>query len=451
MREAHAMRRVLFFAAAFACTKTGPPRAQLVLYVDTDAVVPSHVHQVDRPLVLFDRLSIDVTPPDVDAPCEGCRRFFDVSKEQFSGHAVSIGIPSAPHRTGYRARVRLYKAAFLAQGEPPQESTIESNVTLPPVGDEGEVSVTVTLRTDDVGRVLTGVIPAPGPPASSLVGSWPGAKRVDCAGTASSGEACIPGGAFWMGSSIAPPGPYLDDLGHHRLVVVSPFFMDVREVTVVEMRQSMPATEIPVPWSGSTTGSRYDDWCTYTAAPDRWDDYPINCVSWLGARQYCQKRNADLPTEAQFEYVASGLVGDTFVWGADDPPCDAAVFARGGAGLLSTQDAPCNASMDFGGAEKPGSGAWDRLTIGNKEIVDLAGNLNEMTLDSWLPQNDPCWSSPGVQMDPFCTASSSNLHAVRGGGWLALGSLMEAAFRRAIPATKVVGPDGGFRCARPSR
>src|SRR6202044_847618 len=132
------------------------------------------------------------------------------------------------------------------------------------------------------------------------------AVRTSCVGTPPDGQVCIPGGAFWMGGGLLQGGGETDAI--ERIVVLSPFFLSAHEVTVSELRAGkLDMTQI-ASWSGSLSGDESSDWCTITTSPGPHESLPANCITWQGARDYCLAMGGDLPTEAQLEYVMSGLV-----------------------------------------------------------------------------------------------------------------------------------------------
>jgi len=246
-------------------------------------------------------------------------------------------------------------------------------------------------------------------------------------------------------------------------VIVSPFFLDVREVTVGAFRASgvahlanPPALDKGDPHDlVDTPGNN----CTFTAMPVGDDDLPTNCLTWAKAREHCAAVGKDLPTEAQFEYAASGMRSSTYVWGEEEPACRDAVFAR----ALPRQPLTC-AFTDIGFRFKPvasAQGERDRLLVGEKTIFDLAGNVREWTRDVFARQTEPCWKVP-LLTDPECTSGTDpNKRSVRGGSWRDQSAFLRAATRHSGDAHDpvnyyfddtgdVVGKATiGFRCARP--
>src|SRR5207247_3841535 len=107
--------------------------------------------------------------------------------------------------------------------------------------------------------------------------------------------------------------------------------LDVREVTVGAFRAAgiaHPPDGIVDYGDPRDSGGSVGITCTFSSTEVGTDDLPTNCLTWAKAHEYCLSVGRDLPTEAQFEYAASGLRGSTYVWGEEDPLCPDAVFAR---------------------------------------------------------------------------------------------------------------------------
>jgi formylglycine-generating enzyme required for sulfatase activity len=251
----------------------------------------------------------------------------------------------------------------------------------------------------------------------------------------------------------------IDPLEH--IVALSPFYLGAHEVSVAEFRtRSVPSAQY-VTWSGSLAGTSAADWCTYTSSPGPHESLPVSCVSWLGARQYCQAAGGDLPTEAQFEYVLGGLQSNAFVWGTDEPDCDDAVWGRGdpqnvGESVACLPQAGSGASpqdlLGYPLAVDRASAGRDVLTLPGGSLRDLAGNLTEWALDYEQQPTGSCWSAPGVYQNPVCQSPSTALtgaRAAKGGNFTAPQPGLLASMRFAIQPDEV-GSMTGFRCARPA-
>lgn len=165
---------------------------------------------------------------------------------------------------------------------------------------------------------------------------------------------------------------------------------------------------------------------------------PVVHVTWWGAQLYCESQGKRLPTEAEWELAARGTDRRRFPWGANEPGCNDAVFARGRSLLLCERERI--------GPEETGSTPTDRSPFG---VMDLAGNVAEWVLDEYMERYRPC---PGSRcVDPIVRPSSETApRVVRGGSW-----------HREIDASRITGrsfarPDDvtgdvGFRCVRPIR
>ena len=419
-----------------------PPEGQVRLFVDTDALLPLALGQVDDDqMALFDRLRIEVFPPGATEPCSGCTREFGIDHETVFEARASVGIATPPGKSGYRARIRLYRSggADVAAARP--TSTLEAVVSLPEVGAEGIADVHVVLRTDELGTPQ-GTLEAPasaqaGPANGKLARTWASNLRRGCAGAAQPGEVCVPGAAYWMGD------PTFDVPSEH-LVVVGPFYLSATEVTVASFRDSgfaMATTVVP-----HTSAEA----CTYTETPDVFDGHPVTCVVRAAALSYCEALGGTLPSEAQWELAAGARRSAHHVWGSDSPECEYAVYARSGDPTKPPELSECDALGV--GVQPVGSGSIDRLDLEGGTILDLMGNVSEWVSDEWAKEGEPCWSA-NLLVDPVCATKSTidpPSIALRGANWSDPGIVLRAAIREKIVTDKAdqVSSRVGFRCAR---
>jgi formylglycine-generating enzyme required for sulfatase activity len=507
-----------------------------LVHVTTDAPLPPAFGTTlgaTDPVPLFDRLRTEIFTPASTIPCGGCTAEFALDRDLVRSGKVSFGFVPPPNASGYLARVTLYRAIAIQADVPIAQASVTSVIELPPVKAEGIVDVAVTLKVDDIGR-SQGTLSQPtaatlGKPDYAIVGTWAGAQRHPCVTIAKPGEVCIQGGAFWMGDPTQGAATPQDDVSIPRLVVLSPFFLQATEVTVATFRASGMAKLDPV--SGLATdpaetvnNGTLDDifsTCTYTSTPNvkaytppppvdscgravdagavgdaapppddasiLWrttDALPVTCISWVKATEYCNSLGGDLPTEAQFEFVAGGMRSQRHVWGTDDPTCADAVWGRD-----QTPEALCRAAGTLGAPLPPGSGARDRLSVGGGVVVDLAGNVDEWVRDMWNRISEPCWT-PSLLRDPLCETptvldalpvvdagtvspssdsgvmcpaapdagdgggpmpSQDSLYVVKGSGWLTATAANVRATRRFSQGPYRRGPGFGFRCARTDR
>ncbi|MBI5536335.1 MAG: formylglycine-generating enzyme family protein [Deltaproteobacteria bacterium] len=451
----------LMAAAGLGCERTAPgPTGQVVVYLDTDAPVGargSSSPDDGSPQPLFDRVSVEIFAAGATTPCDECTRELVADASLMRENRFSFGVIPVPREVGIRARLRLFRSA--ERSTPRPQSTIELVGYLPAVAEEGVSEVTAVFRTDDVGSprgsLQTPIIFERGAPSASLVGTWPGAQVIPCVGQAPQGAVCVPGGAFFMGEPRVNLDQGLSGQREH-LVVISPYFLDAKEVTVGQFRASGfahldtygHATD-PLDDSNEVLGSV----CDYTSKPGANEGLPVMCVSWQLARLYCESKGGHLPTEAQYEYVASRRGSSLFPWGDRDPACSEAVVARRlsvDAGGCSTAD-PLSTAPIY--AEPAGSGTLDRVHLAAGDVFDLGANVSEWALDFYQGDDGPCWAS-SLLKDPLCTYNTGpdpDARSVRGGN-LATVPVQYVQVRRVMYGGDigVVYEDTGFRCAYPA-
>jgi formylglycine-generating enzyme len=447
---------------------TLPPQGQILLYVDTDAPLaraPGSAPDPSLPPALFDRLRIEVRnvedPPDAQPLA---RRDFPLHRGYFDGGPESVGIVPEQRAARLQARVRLYRSVNVRAGELAVSSSVDVTQELPVAPAEGIVKVLMELRVEDTGtpRVLPRAEPLDAVPSGSSVGTWSGGAQLGCAGAAGPGELCVPGGAFWMGDPALRDDSEVADAERERLVVVSPFFIDAHEVTVAELRDhaedlQRAGVELPPEWSGSVAGTSEDDYSTYTPGPSLSDAadaqaaLPVNGASWHTARAYCHAVGKELPTEVMFEFLASGRgLEQEYVWGNDEPQgCDGVVAGRAGFGAYATFEGACRPPGSIGGPLPLGAGKRDRARLAGGEVLDLAGNLSEWTLDWFHAEDEGVWATSGVLTDPVALepGAAGELRTVRGGSWRGRYVQLRAAARLGRQPD-AVNRAVGFRCAR---
>jgi formylglycine-generating enzyme len=456
-------------AFATGCGGEVDPRAQWVIQVTTDAKVPE----------LGDRLLVEVLDGGGSSACAdssepllaeavGCRRSFAVAAE--SDWPVSFGVASIEAGSGLRLRAVLYRNGYVDErGLPRSPSRIELTARLPEA--DGVTQVTVPLamscfgiagdlsaaQTCDPATGVSGPEPqlvAGGSAAGDLVvGSWPPAARVPCPTAPPSGMVCIPGGAFLLGDFRTAAFSLDLEAAPERLVTLSPFFLDAREATVADVL-SLEATlgETPIPYSPNPEEPNHP--CAYLSPALDAEQKPANCVSYELAERACEAWGKRLPTEAEWEYAASGAGRESsFAWGeasTSDEICLHAVVGRGRTDFTGglDEDTSCRSiggeSFDWGptaaGHER------DRSAEG---VFNLAGNVAEWVRGALASYGEGCWAGGDLLVDPVCTGDDPTTalpaHAVRGASWL-VGPLAARSATRG--GGQAAHPARGFRCAR---
>ena len=105
---------------------------------------------------------------------------------------------------------------------------------------------------------------------------------------------------------------------NRKATVVNEFCMDITEVTVAAYVACVNAGAC------SSKGlNRVGSIAPFTTPLCNWgsgrNDHPINCVSWYQTVAYCKYADKRVPTEAEWEYAASGGDGRSYPWGETTP------------------------------------------------------------------------------------------------------------------------------------
>lgn len=211
----------------------------------------------------------------------------------------------------------------------------------------------------------------------------------------------------------------------HKVILTKPFCMDETEVTVAAMQACVEAKRCKAPKI-----------CEIYANYPRRPDHPANEVSYVKAKAFCKVQGKALPTEAQWEWAATGGDGRKWPWGNEEPTCEHADFTQGV--LVS----PGGNSGCGGGGTSPvrshpkGSRVWPTGTL-----YDIAGNV-------WEWCDDTFTSYPDKQVtDPLVQNPNVVVHVVRGGGWNRPALGIQTSLRGAAIDSYEV-PGLGFRCVR---
>jgi formylglycine-generating enzyme required for sulfatase activity len=210
-----------------------------------------------------------------------------------------------------------------------------------------------------------------------------------------------------------------------RVVLTQPFCIDATEVTVAAYERCVNA--------GSCEAPRiWGLWINYPKLAD----HPVNKVHFNHAKTYCEARGQSLPTEAQWEWAATGGDGRKWAWGNDTPTCAHADFTPGNLDTPASDDG-CN-----GGGTSPVKSfpRGDKIWPAGR-VHDLTGNVWEWCLDNYLPlPNTP-------ETDPLHAKYPNGVHVVRGGGWNRSHRGIQNQFRGGAVVDYQV-PALGLRCVR---
>lgn len=179
---------------------------------------------------------------------------------------------------------------------------------------------------------------------------------------------------------------------------------------------------------------------TWTDSPGANESRPMNCVTWYEAMAFCIWDGGYLPTEAEWNYAATG--GDqqrAYPWSVP-----AAVIAIDGSRVSYQDGTGCV------GDGVPACALTDLVPVGSKGPLgegrwghsDLAGNVYEWTLDWNGTYPVPC--------DNCAQVSLGTSRVIRGGAFNNSATSVRPSLRNNMdPLARVYF--AGFRCARPSK
>ncbi len=225
----------------------------------------------------------------------------------------------------------------------------------------------------------------------------------------------IPAGNFTAGSQNG----YENEKPVHT-VYLDDFYIDKYEVTNGLFKKCVDAGECQPPEKTSSMTRE-----SYFGNPE-FDDYPVIYVSWDNARDYCQWRGMDLPTEAQWEKAARGTDGRVYPWGNEIDP------------------AYVNFNEYVGDTTKVGSYEDGKSPYG---VYDMAGNAWEWVAD-WYSEtyyldtynlNTPLTNPTGPR--------SGEYKVLRGGSWHDDATIVTTSNRGWNQLELFYNKDFGFRCA----
>jgi formylglycine-generating enzyme required for sulfatase activity len=205
-------------------------------------------------------------------------------------------------------------------------------------------------------------------------------------------------------------------------ITLSPFSIDKCEVTFAQYDSCVR--------SGRCTPAHYDDGACVIWTNDGFKNvrvplalrhplFPVVCVTWFQAQNYCQYRGSRLPTEAQWEYAAGSGRRATYSWGDAPPSASRCVLA------------PANRPEKIGAfAANP----WG--------LYDMTGNVWEWTGDRYARD----YYSLSPQVDPS-GADAGQYRVIRGGGWYSTGTQLKIRNRHWFEPN-FSEASIGFRCAQ---
>jgi|SRR5215510_2299210 len=176
---------------------------------------------------------------------------------------------------------------------------------------------------------------------------------------------------------------------------------------------------------------------TWTDAPAANENRPMNCFTWYEAAAFCAWDGGYLPTEAEWNYAATGSDQQrAYPW--SDPAASLLLDAShasyaDGANCVGDGVSGCVVTDLVAVGTKPaGDGRWGHS--------DLAGNVAEWALDWAAAYINPCTDCAEV-------AVPSSTRMIRGGNYGQAATSLRTGHRSGIPPVNR-DPGVGVRCAR---
>lgn len=229
--------------------------------------------------------------------------------------------------------------------------------------------------------------------------------------------ASVPGGTYTMGGGSGDA----DEAPAHG-VTLQPFSLDITEVTKAQYDSCVAA--------GKCAAAHYDDGACVIWTNDGFRNvrvppalrdpaFPVVCVTWFQARQYCLYKEKKLPSEAQWEYAALAGSSATYSWG---------------------DQAPSPSRCTQPQAMRPQkAGSFGQNPNG---LYDMTGNVWEWTADHYAPD----YYAQSEQQDPQ-GPEVGQYRVIRGGGWYSTPQQLRIKNRHWFePNFSEVSI--GFRCAK---
>ena len=247
----------------------------------------------------------------------------------------------------------------------------------------------------------------------------------------------VPPGKFMMGGPEAEGGTD-DERPVHEVTIAEGFLISKYEIVVEQYEacydDADPDKKCSKAMATDWTGS---GWGTNTSVKGRFD-HPQNGLTFEQASIFCAWLAPDggrLPTEAEWEYAASGPVHRKYPWGiSPEPTCDSELVVYSPTGEVN----------DYGCGDK---GTWpaDSMVAGQSQCGahHMAGNVAEWVEDSWHGTYEDAPADGSAWVDPQVTE-----RVLRGEAFSNTADKLRTARRNSSdPAYKSAAVGG--RCVRP--
>jgi formylglycine-generating enzyme required for sulfatase activity len=199
-------------------------------------------------------------------------------------------------------------------------------------------------------------------------------------------------------------------------------------------------------WNGSIAATK-EDWnsalacdafASWTSDMGSHERHPVTCPKWSEAYAFCIWDGGFLPSEAEWNYAASGGSEQrAYPWSPAYPSSNLDIDCQHANGKLMAGDTEYCVSpastLDVGTLAAKGAGKFGQ--------VDLSGNAWEYAMDQVVTLNNEC-------LDCACLFRPNTvIRSIRGGAFTNDRHRLRASGRDYIDESSRAG-DVGFRCAR---
>lgn len=249
---------------------------------------------------------------------------------------------------------------------------------------------------------------------------------------ASSNKVFIDAGAYNVGCSVGDKHCNEDEGQSGGVEVYVPAFtIDKYETSVAEYKECVVSGHCEKPFDYKRT-----HYCNYDA-PQR-GNYPVNCVDWEKANNYCHWKGGRLAYEVEWEKAARGGANTPYPWGNESANCEYAVMDPGKPGDDDFETDGCWRDLSWPRNSFPPNGYG---------LYDMVGGTSEWVMD-WYDINVHDRYYKNKQLTG---PRSGKLKTIKGGSWDEKFWAQRVTNRFAKPITG--NPDlygsNGIRCVYP--
>ncbi len=296
-------------------------------------------------------------------------------------------------------------------GEDEAQPVVDVTATVAAVAPTDEVDIVQPIATESIeeDEIDTAVSPTPNNEPTLAPTEAPTIVPTETPIPIPDGMVLIPADTFVMGNNAQR-----DDEAPEHTVTLSAYFIDQFEVSNAQYQACVTDGACNQNRAGSFTRNDYRDNPEFAT-------YPAVGINWDQAVAFCANAGKRLPTEAEWEYAASGPDKLTWPWGNSFDP------------NLSAASTPDTQPVDsFADGRSP------------FDVFNMAGNVTEWVQDNY---STTFYAESDSSQDPLLD-DGSNRHVFRGGSFGNTDSDPYRTSRRFNQSATFSDVDIGFRCAQ---